>query len=432
MTLTLAHEKKYLLAVSGGVDSMVMCDLFLQAKVVFGVAHCNFQLRPKDADNDEAFVQAWCQQNHIDFFVQKFDTAAYAETQRVSVQVAARDLRYAFFNELLVNEHYDFLVTAHHRDDNIETLLFHFFRGTGLQGLQGIPAVNRQVIRPLLPYPKSEIMHYAINNKIAYREDSSNAKTDYTRNKLRNLIIPQLEEIFPQFTHNMTANMARFTETHIVYHQQIENYRKKLIESRGKDFYIPTRKLKNVVPLSIILFELLKPFGFGYDQSQQVLHLLHSASGRKLQNERYTVLKDRDFLIITPVDTTQSDCILIEENTHKIDTGEFELRINHLSHDKTHLQKKSDVLQADATDLRYPMILRRWRTGDYMMPLGMKKKKKIARILIDEKIPLHEKENIWVLESEKRIVWLLGLKTDERFKLTPQTKNILQIQLIKK
>ncbi len=420
-------KRKYLLAVSGGIDSMVMCDVFLQNKISFGVAHCNFQLRGSESDGDENLVKQWCENNSIPFFVKKMNTKQYADEHRLSVQVAARELRYRFFYELIEKEAFDFIATAHHQDDNIETVLFHFFRGTGIQGMTGIPAENKKTARPFLHISKKEIICYARDHKIVYRDDRSNQKNDYTRNKLRNDIIPQLEEIFPAFRNNIAQNIARFHEVNLLYREQADRYKKRLLEQRGKDFYIPLMKLKHVSPLPTILYELLKPFGFNSEQSEQAILLMESETGHMIENAAYRLFKNRNFFIITEKNTTTSEVILIENDTENIHTADFEFIFKTEAKDDFKLKKDPAVCQADKGLLEFPLILRKWRQGDYMYPFGMKKKKKVSRILIDMKIPLHEKENTWVIESNKKIVWLAGLRMDERFRVDSATDKIFII-----
>lgn len=431
MKLELRKDQKYLLAVSGGIDSMVLCDLFEKNNLSFSVAHCNFQLRGEESDGDEALVANYCHENKIPYFVKKFDTTHFATELKLSIQVAARELRYAFFKDLIEKEKLDYIVTAHHQDDNIETVLFHFFRGTGIAGLTGIPAENKKTIRPLLCFSKKEILEYAVKNNIPYREDSSNQKQDYTRNKLRNDLIPQLEQIIPNFKNNIAQNIVRLSEVHEIYQQQINTYRKKLLETRGKDSFIPILKLKKLSPLPTILYEILKPFDFNFSQTEQAILLLESETGRYLENEKFRILKNRNFLIVSEKSSLASEIILIHPETDKISMANFDLKIQTISKINFHLKTENDFCQLDAELLEYPLILRKWQQGDYMYPLGMKKKKKISRILIDQKISGTEKEKTWVLESNKKIVWLVGFKIDERFKVMEKTKNIKIIQHIK-
>ncbi len=425
-------EKTYLLAVSGGIDSMVMAELFLKHELKFSVAHCNFSLRGEESDGDEILVRIWCDKNKIPFFVKRFETALYAKQHSISIQESARALRYAFFNELLKIHNIDFIATAHHRDDNIETVFFHFLRGTGIKGLTGIPEMNQHIVRPLLHIPKKEIVAYATEYSIEFRNDSSNKKDKYTRNKLRNTILPLITETFPSLNENMAGNIARFNEVNEIYQYAIAIITKKIIEKRGKDFYIPILKLKNSSPIQTITYELIKPFQFNFEQSIALLKLMESQTGSYVQSKTHKIIKNRDFFIITELNNTESEMVLIDAKDTVISCADFDLNFKALSEENRDTAKESLIEMIDADVLQYPLLLRKWRQGDYLYPLGMTKKKKVARVLIDAKISLPEKEKIWVLESDKKIVWIIGIKLDNRFKLHANTKNMLQVHCIKK
>jgi tRNA(Ile)-lysidine synthase len=421
--------KKYLLAVSGGIDSMVMADLFLQQQLEFSVAHCNFQLREEDSNLDEQLVIDWCIKNNIDYFIKRVDTKEYCAQHKCSIQVGAREIRYAFFDEICADKNIDFIVTAHHQDDTIETTLFQFFRGTGIQGLTGIPARNQKIIRPLLSYSKQQIVDYAAKFQVAFREDKSNLKQDYSRNKMRLHIIPQLEELYPAFKNNIANNIHRMNEVNEIYLQQIKNYKKKLIEQRGKDFYIPILKLKTITPLATILFELIKEFHFSYDQTLQVLQLLERQTGSLVASQTHQIIKNRNFLIVTEKNTQLSELILIDEGNTKIETQDFVMKLKSIRADKFEINKGLKYCAIDAKLIEFPLLLRKWRTGDYLYPFGMTKKKKLSKVLIDAKIPLHEKETIWVVESNKKIVWVVGVKSDNRFRVSEKTQNVLCFEI---
>jgi tRNA(Ile)-lysidine synthase len=421
--------KKYLLAVSGGIDSMVMADLFLQQQLEFSVAHCNFQLREEDSNLDEQLVIDWCIKNNIDYFIKRVDTKEYCAQHKCSIQVGAREIRYAFFDEICADKNIDFIVTAHHQDDTIETTLFQFFRGTGIQGLTGIPARNQKIIRPLLSYSKQQIVDYAAKFQVAFREDKSNLKQDYSRNKMRLHIIPQLEELYPAFKNNIANNIHRMNEVNEIYLQQIKNYKKKLIEQRGKDFYIPILKLKTITPLATILFELIKEFHFSYDQTLQVLQLLERQTGSLVASQTHQIIKNRNFLIVTEKNTQLSELILMDEGNTKIETQDFVMKLKSIRADKFEINKGLKYCAIDAKLIEFPLLLRKWRTGDYLYPFGMTKKKKLSKVLIDAKIPLHEKETIWVVESNKKIVWVVGVKSDNRFRVSEKTQNVLCFEI---
>jgi tRNA(Ile)-lysidine synthase len=425
----LNKAKKYLLAVSGGIDSMVMADLFLQQQLEFSVAHCNFQLREEDSNLDEQLVIDWCIKNNIDYFIKRVDTKEYCAQHKCSIQVGAREIRYAFFDEICADKNIDFIVTAHHQDDTIETTLFQFFRGTGIQGLTGIPARNQKIIRPLLSYSKQQIVDYAAKFQVAFREDKSNLKQDYSRNKMRLHIIPQLEELYPAFKNNIANNIHRMNEVNEIYLQQIKNYKKKLIEQRGKDFYIPILKLKTITPLATILFELIKEFHFSYDQTLQVLQLLERQTGSLVASQTHQIIKNRNFLIVTEKNTQLSELILMDEGNTKIETQDFVMKLKSIRADKFEINKGLKYCAIDAKLIEFPLLLRKWRTGDYLYPFGMTKKKKLSKVLIDAKIPLHEKETIWVVESNKKIVWVVGVKSDNRFRVSEKTQNVLCFEI---
>jgi tRNA(Ile)-lysidine synthase len=425
----LSDQKSYLLAVSGGVDSMVLAHLFLQQKFTFSVAHCNFQLRGEESQRETELVQHWCEQHAITCHVKYMQTDAYATEHKLSIQLAARQLRYSFFDELKAIFKYDFIVTAHHRNDTIETVLFNFFRGTGLPGLTGIPAERNGIIRPLLQMSRQEIEEYALLHQVPFRVDSSNLKEDYTRNKMRLTIIPELQNMFPSFEENMIANINRFAEIRMVYEKQIAVYRKKLMEPRGKDFYLPILKLKHIQPLVTILYELVKPFGFSAHQIPEIIALMDRQTGGFIQSDTYRIIKNRNFLILTLLHTSKSDFILLESSTKTVSTSHFTLVLKKQTASKAELKLDTNSCCIDASLVSWPLLLRPWRQGDYLYPFGMEKKKKVAKVLIDAKIPLHEKENCWVIESNRKIVWVLGVKADNRFRITPKTKEVIYFNL---
>jgi tRNA(Ile)-lysidine synthase len=369
-------NKRYLLAVSGGVDSMVMADLFLKQSLSFAVAHCNFNLRGHESDQDEALVKLWCEQHKIQFFTTKFNTTQVATEQSISIQECARKLRYDYFFELLDTQDFDFVATAHHQNDTIETVCFHFFRGTGIQGLTGIPAQTQQVLRPMLHVWKKEILDYAAQHAIPYRNDRSNDKNDYARNNLRNRILPFIEESFPQLQSNIASNIKRMKDVNEIYHKAIEQISKKVIQQRGRDFYIPIRKLKTLHPIETICYELIKPFGFRFEQGVELIKLMDRQTGSYIQNQTHQIIRNREFFIITAKEPHASDMILIDEGTERVEGADFILQIKKIESKKIqpHVDANSECI--DASELCYPLILRNWKQGDYLFPLGLNKKKK--------------------------------------------------------
>lgn len=422
-------KKKYLLAVSGGVDSMAMLHFFHSKNFNIVVAHCNFQLRGEDSNADELAVIDWCKTQDILCVTKKFDTQAIVLKEKKGIQEVARQLRYEFFNKVMKQYECDYLFTAHHQDDQVETVLFRFMRGTGIKGLTGIPFWNQHIMRPMLHINKDEILHYAHSNNIPYREDSSNVKTDYSRNKIRLEILPFLQKYFPAISNNIAHNASRMQEAYTIYEQQIANYKKKLISKRESEWYIPIKKLKCKNPIHTICFELIAPFGFHFEQAKQLIEMMNSESGKYIENDEYRILKDKAFFIIASKNSLQATMIEIYNDEKEISTAHFSLKINTASAQNYVLQNEEKVAQLDISKLEFPLILRKWKQGDYMYPLGLNKKKKIAKILIDKKIPQAEKEKVWVIESNKKIVWLVGLCIDHRYRMQNNTKEIYKVLL---
>ncbi len=438
-------KDKLLLAVSGGVDSVVLCELCKQTGFDFVIAHCNFQLRGEESKRDEQFVRELTKKYNVEIFVKKFDTEKYAEENKLSIQVAARELRYGWFNQIvngqlsMVNSHAGFIrhspltihhiLTAHHANDNIETLLINFFKGTGISGLRGILPKHGNIIRPLLFAKKEELIEFAKENNLSYVEDSSNVSDKYTRNYFRNQLIPSVQKVFPQVEDNLLNNIQRFKDIETLYQQSIELHKKKLLEKKGEEIHIPVLKLFKSDPLPTIVYEIIKDFGFTSNQTEDVIKLLNSDSGKYVQSHTHKIIKNRNWLIITSSLTTVAENILIEEEDKVVEFLNGKLEMKQISAAGYKLSGSESIAQLDSDEIKFPLLLRKWKQGDYFYPLGMKKKKKLSRFFIDQKLSLTEKENIWVLEMNKKIIWIVGKRIDERFKITPKTKNILKISL---
>ncbi|MGN6540847.1 MAG: tRNA lysidine(34) synthetase TilS [Ginsengibacter sp.] len=433
-----------LLAVSGGADSVALCQLCFQAGFHFQIAHCNFQLRGEESERDEKFVEKLAEKYSTKVFVKGFDTKAYAEEKRISIQVAARELRYAWFEELLNNRELStssrpfptWLLTAHHANDNIETLLMNFFKGTGIKGLQGILPKQGKIIRPLLFAKREEIELFNRENKLDFVEDSSNTSDKYTRNYFRHQLIPSVEKVFPKTEDNLIKNIARFSEIEILYQQSIDQHKKKLLEQKGNEIHIPVLKLLKSKPLKTIVYEIIKDFSFTSHQTDEVVNLLKSESGKYISSISHKIIKNRNWLIIASVNTLQANHVLIHESDDKVDfeLGALKLKMKHYEINQTsNIKHQTSEMTAtlDAANITFPLLLRKWKQGDYFYPLGMQKKKKLSRFFIDQKISVAEKEKIWLIESNKRIVWIIGKRIDDRFKITDKTKKILTIEFNK-
>lgn len=432
-------KDRLLLAVSGGVDSVVLCELCKQAGFNFEIAHCNFQLRGEESERDEKFVRALSDKYDVKIFVKKFDTKEYAQKNKLSTQVAARELRYAWFDGLISSEqsvqstkhipYTSFLLTAHHANDNIETLLMNFFKGTGIIGLHGILPEQGKIIRPLLFAKREEIIVFAKENNVSFVEDSSNISDKYTRNYFRNQLIPSVQKVFPQAEENLLNNIERFKEIEILYQQSIHLHKKKLLEQKGNEIHIPVLKLLKAIPVKTIVYEIIKDFGFTAHQTDEVVGLLKSESGKYISSATHKIIKNRNWLIIAPVNTLEANHILISETDKECDfeSGKLKIKNYELRMEKVPLSSHTAML--DAGNIAFPLLLRKWKQGDYFYPLGMQKKKKLSKFFIDQKLSLPDKEKIWVIESNKKIIWVIGKRIDDRFKVTSKTKNVLEISL---
>ncbi|MES1214952.1 MAG: tRNA lysidine(34) synthetase TilS [Bacteroidota bacterium] len=434
-------KDKLLLAVSGGVDSIVLCELCKQSGFDFTIAHCNFQLRGEESERDEQFVKKLGEKYKIELLVKRFDTEKYRKENKVSIQVAARELRYTWFSELLstsipiaIRNQPSTLLTAHHLDDNIETMLMNFFKGTGIAGLRGILPKQGKIVRPLLFAKKEELLAFATENNLNWVQDSSNESDKYSRNYLRHQLIPLLQKIYPEAENNLAHNLQRFRDIESLYQQSIDLHKKKLIEQKGNEFHIPVLKLKKSEPLHSIVFEIIKDFGFHAAQVDDVVDLLDSDTGKYVASSTHRVIKNRNWIIIAPVATVEANTILIEEGSKIVEFLVGSLQLNHALSREIHPDSYweptvNSIATLDAKKITFPLILRPWKTGDYFYPLGMKKKKKLSRFFIDQKLSKTDKEKVWVLEMDKKIIWVVGHRIDERFKITNETKTVLKITL---
>jgi len=436
-----------LLAVSGGVDSVVLCELCHQAGFPFTIAHCNFQLRGAESDRDESLVSNLSKKYGVEVLVKRFDTEAYAAEQKLSIQEAARELRYHWFGELVGSQKSKvksknpsagetakpsalnfLLLTAHHADDNNETLLMNFFRGTGLHGLTGIPEINGYIRRPLLPFTKEELMDFAREYQLLFAEDSSNQSSKYTRNFFRNELIPAISKVFPQVNQNLQDNISRFKETEKLYQYAVTDLKKKLCRYKGTEVHIPVKQLLQVNNKALI-YEIIREYGFGEKQVEELIKLTASDSGKYMDSPGggYRIIKHRHWLIISPSQSLAATTIAVNVTDETILFEAGELKLKSADHIGQLPPSAANEAWLDSRQLTYPLILRKWKAGDYFYPLGMKKKKKLSRFFIDQKLSKTAKEKLWVLESNKRIAWVVGMRIDDRFKLSASTHTVLKL-----
>ena len=428
-----SKKDKLLLAVSGGVDSVVLCELCKQAEFDFTIAHCNFQLRGEESERDEKFVRNLGDKYGVEVLVKKFDTEKYALENKLSTQEAARNLRYEWFEELVNNQlsignikNPIHLLTAHHADDNAETIAMNFFRGTGLHGLTGIPSKNGYIKRPLLEFSKDELLAFAKENNLEFVEDSSNQSSKYTRNYFRNEIIPAISKIYPQVKDNLLDNINRFKEIEKLYKLSVGELKRKICKLKGNEIHIPVNKLM-LYNNKALIYEIIHSFNFQEKQVEEVMKLADSDSGKYITSpdNQYRIIKHRLWFIISPVVATESLNIIIEEKDKQVLFALGSINIESTPSNKP--STSSDIATLDAKEIKFPLLLRKWKTGDYFYPLGMKKKKKVSRFLIDSKLSKIEKENTWIIESKQRICWIVGQRIDDRFKITSTTKEVLKL-----
>ncbi|HET7002416.1 MAG TPA: tRNA lysidine(34) synthetase TilS [Puia sp.] len=428
--LGITKNDRLLLAVSGGLDSVVLASLSISSGVEFAMAHANFQLRGAESDRDETFVRQLSDKYQKPLFVKKFDCDAYANREKLSIQVAARMLRYEWFNTFIGNgiDQYKFLLTGHHLDDNIETMLMHFFRGTGISGLTGMPEKNGHLIRPLLKISRNRLKEFALEQNLEWVEDSSNATDDYTRNFFRNQLIPSVSGIFPEVQLNLSQNIRRFSEANILYEQAVSLQKKRLLKHNGSEINIPILLLKKAKPLNTILFEIIKEYHFTPLQTGEIIRLMDSANGKYISSSSHRIIKNRGWLIIAPLNNETPTHIVIEtESGVAYPEGWIHISTKPLN-GLENFVPPSGTECLDAKKIKFPLLLRKWKAGDYFYPLGMNKKKKLARFFIDQKLSKTAKEKVWVLVMDSQIICVVGHRIDNRFRTDASTKNIFIIR----
>ena len=423
--LPFLKASKCLIAISGGVDSVVLTHLCERSGLNFSLAHCNFNLRGDESDADEDFISDLADDLNKEVFIQHFDTQAYAEAHKCSIQMAARELRYEWFIELANQLHFDYVLTAHHADDNLETFLINFTRGTGLEGLTGIPEHNGLFVRPLLPFSNESIRSYAKKHKIDWREDSSNVSVKYLRNKLRHEVIPILKEINPSILESFQDTLDHLNDTADIVDESVQAVLNRAIFSIDSQKVIykidEFKKLNNP---KAYLFEIFKDYGF--KEWDDVLHLLDAQPGKFIHSQTHRLIKDREYLILTNSQLFEFELIEINDLNKKIGTHLGELSFTEV--EKTDGESDT-IIFVDADKLQRPLVLRSKEKGDVFYPKGMTGKKTLSKYFKDEKYSLVAKEQALLLCSGEDIVWIIGKRADDRFKMSDKTKKILKIEL---
>ena len=423
------RDEKILVAVSGGIDSAVLLCLLLKMEMNCGIAHCNFHLRGDESDGDFEFVKSLAEQYNLPFYSKDFDTKTYADENKISIEMAARELRYEWFNQICESENYQYIAVGHHADDVAETVLINLVRGTGIHGITGIKSKLGKIIRPLLPFTRNDLEEFAKSEGLHYREDSTNKETDFVRNKIRHQVIPVLEQINPAIRKTMSENVQRFREVEQIYNDVIEENRLHLVFRRENQLLISIARLKELPSPSSHLFEILSPYGFHHRDVRMVAKSLDSISGKRFFSSTHQILRDRKYLILSQLEENDSKEYVLEE---KSGTIEFPIEMEASFINRTtdfKFTTNPNIACLDAEKLKFPLKLRKWQKGDSFRPIGMKGNKKISDFFIDQKFSLQDKESTWLLLSGDKIAWVVGYRLDDRFKITDSTSKIFRLDL---
>jgi tRNA(Ile)-lysidine synthase len=416
-------DNKLLVAISGGADSVALFLCLKELGYDIELAHCNFNLRGDESDNDEEFVKQLADKFGVRLHLKSFDTQKYADENKVSIQMAARALRYRWFNELLVDNNLNYIAVGHHKNDDVETFFINLTRGTGLKGLLGIKTKNNNIIRPLLCVSRLEIESYLSGVKQSFREDSSNKSVKYLRNKIRYELIPLLTEMNPNIQETISKEIEILEGVFQVFEEQIERKRKEIL--KNEIFKLKITDLQKLNPLNIYLYEFLNPYGFS--EVNQIIKALNTQSGKQFFSKTYQLNIDREYILISKI-SKENVSYEILENQHKISTP-FTMKLSKSTDRK--VAKDRVKAKLDFDKLQFPLVLRKWKKGDKFMPLGMQTFKKLSDFFIDKKYSLIAKQQQWILCSADDIIWIVGDRIDDRFKITTQTKNVYIAEILK-
>ena len=423
---------RLVLALSGGIDSMVLADLLLKSKVEFVAAHCNFHLRGEESDGDERFVMDFCEKNGIQHFVKHFETEKYANEQGISIEMAARDLRYAWFEELRQQLGLDKIIVAHHADDQAETFFINLLRGAGLNGLKGMKPQNGVIIRPLLWASREQINQYAVENQILWREDHTNAESVYLRNKIRNQLLPAFDELHPEARQGLYQSLEHLSSENELYRELLKEKLSQIVEHKGEVQSLPysTFSIQHStfsIPHSAfqLLFEWLRQYNFNPDQCHFIFDAMETGIGNKYFSPTHQLVIGRNELQLSEIKSIDDEEIQIEVGEEEI-TSPIQLHFTKFGKLADFVIDKSpEIAQLDFDRLKFPLTLRHWRQGDRFHPLGMKGSKLLSNFFVDQKFTEYQKRNVWLLVSaDGDIIWVVGHRIDERFKVSDSTKSI--------
>jgi tRNA(Ile)-lysidine synthase len=422
-------KDKVLLAVSGGIDSVMMCELFHRHQFHFAIAHCNFKLRGEESDGDEDFVKKLAKKYKVPFFHTSFDTKKYTDAKKVSIQMGARELRYEWFEKIRSENNFDHIATAHHLNDSMETILINLVRGTGIAGLHGIAPKRDRIIRPLLFLKREQIEKFVKENKLKYREDSSNHSTKYLRNKIRKKIVPVLKELNPDIEQTFEELIQKAKQAETFIEKAIQDIKKNISTKKNNALHISIEKLKNTGSIDFVLFHLLKEYHFNETTLKDIRSSLDKQSGKRFFSATHQLNKDREDLIISAIEKNSEELFFIEEGKRKIETSKFTILTKEMDVELFKMNPDPAIAFLDAKKLVFPLQIRKWKPGDRFTPLGLKSDKKLSDFFTGEKLSIQQKENTFVILSGEEIVWIMGLRISERYKITKNTKTIYQLTL---
>ncbi|RDC66064.1 tRNA lysidine(34) synthetase TilS [Adhaeribacter pallidiroseus] len=422
-------DHQIIAAVSGGIDSVVLCDLLAELNLKFAIAHANFGLRGEESDADELFVKKLAKKYNVAFYSEHFNTKAFAAQEKISTQMAARTLRYTWFENLRQQLNYDRIVVAHHQSDTVETILLNLTRGTGLPGLHGIAPKNGYLIRPLLCLRKDDIYDYVTTKQLIWREDSSNETTVYQRNKIRHEVIPVLKQLNPNLEHTVQQTAAKISAAEILVNEYVQKVREQVLRTENGITYLDIAGLPSSAALPLILFELLQPYGFSFELTQSVIGTFAAESGKLFESVTHTLVKDREQLVITAKNLQAFGSYEILADQKELIVPDLQLSLTHLTATNYKITTGKKVAALDYNLLQFPLKIRTWKEGDWFVPLGMNGKKKISDFLIDEKVPVNLKDRVRVLTSNNSIAWIIGYRLDNRFKITDKTEQVLEMKI---
>ena len=425
------RSQKILLAVSGGADSVAMLDLFAKAGFNIAISHVNFHLRGADSNRDEDFVRSLALKYNVQIFVKSFDTQSYAAEKHISIEMAARELRYAEFEQIMDNHGFAVTAVAHHIDDAIETFMLNLLRGTGISGLTGMHNQNGRIIRPMLCFSRRDIEKYVQDCGLQYVTDVTNFETEFSRNKIRNCVAPYFEQINPSYRNSFAETFTYLQQVKAIYYKEIEDQKRRITRTVGGETFVSIPELLQYPQKEALMFEILRQYGFNKTQSSQILNTADAESGKTFVGSGYRLVKDRNMFIISHLDAADNgqEVLLGRE---VIETGEYRgdgcvLRFDIIPKTDFSPERDSSTAYFDFDCIEFPLVLRRWRSGDTMVPFGRRQPKKLSDIFIGDKLTLLQKERVPILCSGAKIIWAVGIRASDTFKVTSKTSRILRI-----